>query len=91
MTEKLPIVTLWCSETQKKKRTLILPADRDIIASKYVAVDFTYNSKNIILVTGEPDWNLYCFRCDKGRLESFVRANNSNNTGTVLQVKSSIY
>ncbi|CAG9770074.1 unnamed protein product [Ceutorhynchus assimilis] len=85
-TDKYPIVTLWCSETYKKKRTLTLPTDKDIIANRYVAVDFTYNSKNIIVVTGEPDWSLYCFKCDKGRLESFARANNSNNTGTVSQL-----
>ncbi|KAF7265792.1 hypothetical protein GWI33_020867 [Rhynchophorus ferrugineus] len=85
-TDKYPIVTLWCPETFRKKRTLTLPTDKDIIASRYVAIDFTYNSKNIICVTGEPDWSLYCFRCDKGRLESFARANNANSTGTVIQV-----
>ncbi|XP_030754252.1 cilia- and flagella-associated protein 57 isoform X2 [Sitophilus oryzae] len=60
--------------------------DKDIIANRYVAVDFTYNSKNLICVTGEPDWSLYSFKCDKGRLESFARANNANNTGTVRQI-----
>ncbi|KAH1015652.1 hypothetical protein HUJ04_007002 [Dendroctonus ponderosae] len=85
-TDKYPIVTLWCSETYKKKRTLTLPTDKDIIATRYVAVDFTFNSKNIIVVTGEPDWSLYSFKCDKGRLESFSRANNANCTGTVVQV-----
>ncbi|XP_050311353.1 cilia- and flagella-associated protein 57 [Anthonomus grandis grandis] len=85
-TDKYPIATLWDSETFRKKRTLTLPTDKEIIASRYVAVDFTYNSKNIILVTGEPDWSLYSFKCDKGRLESFARANNNNNTGTVMQI-----
>ncbi|XP_066249993.1 cilia- and flagella-associated protein 57 [Euwallacea similis] len=85
-TEKCPVVTLWCAETYKKKRTLVLPTDKDIIATRYAAVDFTFNSKHIIVVTGEPDWSLYCFRCDQGRLESFARANNANNTGTVVQV-----
>ena len=85
-TDKYPIVTLWCPETFKKKRTLTLPVDKDIIASRYVAVDFTYNSKNVICVTGEPDYSLYSFKCDKGRLESFARANNANGTGTVNQV-----
>lgn len=85
-TDKYPIATLWCAETYKKKRTLTLPTDKEIITNRYVAVDFTFNSKHIILVTGEPDWSLYCFKCDKGRLESFARANNVNNTGTVVQV-----
>lgn len=85
-TDKYPVATLWCAETYKKKRTLTIPTDKGIITNRYVAVDFTFNSKHIILVTGEPDWSLYCFKCDKGRLESSARANNANNTGTVVQV-----
>ncbi|XP_066140488.1 cilia- and flagella-associated protein 57 [Euwallacea fornicatus] len=85
-TEKCPVVTLWCAKTYKKKKALVLPTDKDTIATRYVAVDFTFNSKHVIAVTGEPDWSLYCFRCDQGRLESSARANNANNTGTVVQV-----
>ncbi|KAJ8941065.1 hypothetical protein NQ314_010502 [Rhamnusium bicolor] len=85
-TDKLPIITLWCPTQFKKRRTLTLPTDKEIVANRYVSVDFTYDSKHIVCVTGEPDWTMYCFKCDKGRLESFARANNLNGTGTVNQV-----
>ncbi|CAH1154655.1 unnamed protein product [Phaedon cochleariae] len=85
-TDKYPIVTLWCPLLFRKKKTLNLPVDKDIIANRYVTVEFTFDSKYIVCVTGEPDWSLYCFKCDKGRLESFARANNTNATGTVIQL-----
>ncbi|XP_060521926.1 cilia- and flagella-associated protein 57 [Cylas formicarius] len=85
-TEKLPVVTLWCPESFRRKRTLSLPTDKDIVAGRYSAIDFTFDSARLVCVTDEPDSNLYCFKCDKGRLESFARANNVNGTGTVTQV-----
>ncbi|KAJ8923117.1 hypothetical protein NQ315_001670 [Exocentrus adspersus] len=85
-TDKLPMVTLWCPVQFKKKKTLTLPSEKDIIAHRFVTVDFTFDSKYLVCVTGEPDWTMYCFKCDKGRLESFARAINLNGTGTVRQV-----
>nr|CAH7744510.1 unnamed protein product [Callosobruchus chinensis] len=85
-TDKYPICTLWDPHLCRKKKTLTLPADKDIYCSRFVAVEFTFDSKFIILVTGEPDFSLYCYKCDKGRLDSFARANNVNSTGTVTQI-----
>lgn len=85
-TDKYPVVTLWDPELFKKRKTLTLPPDKDINANRYVCIDFTYDSKYLVCVAGEPDWNLFCFKCDKGRLESFAKANNLNGIGTVLQV-----
>ncbi|CAH2006904.1 unnamed protein product [Acanthoscelides obtectus] len=85
-TDKYPICTLWDPDLCRKKKTLTLPSDKDIYCNRFVAVDFTFDSKFIVLVTGEPDFSLYCFKCDKGRLDSFARANNTNSTGTVTQV-----
>lgn len=64
-----------------------MPTDKDLTLSRYVCIDFTFDSRYIICVSGEPDWTLFCFKCDVGRLESFAKANNANGTGTVLQVK----
>lgn len=90
-TQKYPIVTLWDVQLFKKRKTLTLPSDKDINVSRYVCVDFSFDSKYIICVAGEPDWNLFCFKCDKGRLESFGKANNPNGTGTILQVNVSVF
>lgn len=81
-----PFITLWCPLTYKKKRQINLPTDKEIYADKFTAVAFTFDSKYILCVTGEPDWMLYAFKCDKGKLESTARANNIGNTGYVRQV-----
>ncbi|RZC27649.1 WD repeat-containing protein 65 [Asbolus verrucosus] len=81
-----PFVTLWCPSTYKKKRQINLPTEKEIYATKFTAVAFTFDSKCLVCVTGEPDWTMYVFKCDKGKLESTARANNSNNTGYVRHV-----
>ncbi|XP_050501847.1 cilia- and flagella-associated protein 57 [Diabrotica virgifera virgifera] len=85
-TDKLPVITLWDPALFRKKKTINLPQDKDIVCSRYACMEFTYDSKFMVCVTAEPDWTLYVFKCDKGKLESFARANNLNGTGTVVQV-----
>lgn len=81
-----PFITLWCPLTYKKKRQINIPADKEVNATRYTTVAFTHDSKNILGVSGEPDWLLYAFKCEKGKLESTARANNISNTGYVRQV-----
>lgn len=80
-----PSITLYDPFTYKRKKQIII-TEKDVSATELVSIVFTYDSKNILAVTGEPDWHLYVYRADKGKLESDCRANNSNNTGTVAQV-----
>ena len=81
-----PFVTLWCPLTYTKKRQINLPADKESCAYKFTAVAFTFDSKFLMCVTGEPDWTLYAFKSDKGKLESTGKANNLGNTGYVRHV-----
>lgn len=86
MTNDLPIATLWDPQICKKKRVLTLPTDKNIIADRYVCADFSFDSNYFVCVTGEPDWSLYCFKCETGRLDSYAKAINLTGQGTVLQV-----
>lgn len=60
--------------------------ERDLTATEFVAICFTFDSKSLVTVTGEPDWDLYVFRCDRGKIDSSTRALNPNGTGTVSLV-----
>lgn len=84
-----PQVTLYDSKTYKRKKQITIPTDKgeSFYATRFAAVTFTQDSKNLICVSGEPDWVLYSFKSDKGKLESTARANNANGTGTVLEVQ----
>ncbi|XP_017782730.1 PREDICTED: cilia- and flagella-associated protein 57 [Nicrophorus vespilloides] len=70
----------------KKKKQIILPTDKEVQAKEIVAITFTYDSKNLVIVTGEPEWCMYVYKVEKGKLETTSRANNSNGTGTVVQI-----
>ncbi|KAL3272571.1 hypothetical protein HHI36_014041 [Cryptolaemus montrouzieri] len=87
-TGEKPQVTLYDSKTYKRKRQLTVSTEKGetIFATRFAAVAFTQDSRNIICVSGEPDWVLYSFKCDKGKLESTARANNANGTGTVIEI-----
>ncbi|KAK9883072.1 hypothetical protein WA026_001275 [Henosepilachna vigintioctopunctata] len=82
-----PQVTIYDSKTYKRKRQLTIPSDKEATyATRFAAVTFTHDSKSIICISGEPDWMLFCFKCDKGKLESTARANNANGTGAVIEM-----
>ncbi|XP_044759161.1 cilia- and flagella-associated protein 57 [Coccinella septempunctata] len=83
-----PQVTLYDTKTYKRKKQITIPVDKgeNCYATRFAAVAFTQDSRNIICVSGEPDWLLYSFKSDKGKLESTARANNANGTGTVLEI-----
>lgn len=87
--DKPPSITLYDASTLKKKRQLLLPPDREDQGEELAITQFSFDSRYIIAITGEPDWMFYMFRTDKTKLESFCRANNPNGTGTVADVSKS--
>lgn len=78
-----PTITLFDAQTYKKKRQIQIPPERDVTATEFIAICFTFDSKNLVTVTGDPDWDLYVFRCERGKIDSSTRALNPNGTGTV--------
>lgn len=82
-----PSITLYDPFTYKRKRQIIIThPDREFTANDITAAAFTFDSKRLIVVIGEPDFHLFAFKVEKGKLESDCRANNTNQTGTVVQV-----
>lgn len=79
-------IILYDTASLKRKRTLTVPADRQITARTIECMSFTSDSKNLIVVYGEPDWMLVSFKADRGKIESMTRANNIANNGTVRQI-----
>lgn len=79
-------ISLYDSMTLKRKRVLSVPADKAITAKIIECMSFTFDSKRLLAVYGEPDWMLICFKPDRGKVESITRANNVSNTGTVRQI-----
>ncbi|KAK5641374.1 hypothetical protein RI129_009921 [Pyrocoelia pectoralis] len=80
-----PFIYLYDVATLKKRRQLQIPADKDC-ASEFATMDFSYDSSKLFAVSADPEWNMYVFRTDKGKIESTGKGNNLNGTGTVTKV-----
>ncbi|KAI4457029.1 cilia- and flagella-associated protein 57 [Holotrichia oblita] len=57
-----PFATLFDAQTCKKRKQILLPADRECSAKEFAAMGFTADSKSILVVTGDPEWALYLFK-----------------------------
>lgn len=69
----------------KRKKVLGLPYDS--LAKEFVSIAFTYDSKYLIAIVGEPDWLMLYYNWEKGKVESQTRANNPSAIhGPVYQV-----
>ncbi|KAJ1523827.1 hypothetical protein ONE63_010385 [Megalurothrips usitatus] len=79
-----PLITIYDLESLKRKRVLTLPGESD--AREFVTFAFTNDGKGILAVTGEPDWSLYSFNWEKGKMESSCKATVIGNSGTVAQI-----
>lgn len=62
----------------------------EVICTQFVAVHFTWDSKYVVAVTSEPDWMLYYYNWESGKIESQTKAQNPNGQGRVTQVSCNI-
>lgn len=53
----------------------------------FVSIAFTFDSKYLVAVTGDPNWTMVYYNWEKGKVESQTRANiPPTNPGPVTQV-----
>lgn len=81
-----PTISIFDIASQKRRRLITIPPDKQFQAKTFECLAFTFDSKLLLGCLGEPDWTMLCFRWDKGKLESSTRANNFNMTGTIKQI-----
>lgn len=85
-----PTISIYDLHTLKRKKGLTTPSDGAGTTSKeFVDVQFTCDNKYLVAITGEPDWMLYYYNWENGKVESQTKAQNPNGTGTVTKVGSS--
>lgn len=74
----------------KRKKVLGLPHESS--AKEFASIAFTFDSKYLVAIVGEPDWIMLYYNWEKGKVESQTRANNPPaNTGPVTQVGSTYF
>ncbi|KAL0279051.1 UNVERIFIED_CONTAM: hypothetical protein PYX00_000691 [Menopon gallinae] len=79
-----PQVLIYDLESLKRKRTLTLPADAE--AKRIECIDFSHDGRYVMVLSGEPDWMMYSFNWERGKIETSVRANYPNNPTGVSRV-----
>jgi len=77
-------IVIYDLKTLKKKKTLHLPSDAT--TKRFQHMCFSYDEKLLLTLTGEPDWIMLSYNWEKGKVETFTRANYINNPGPVFQV-----
>ncbi|XP_077289414.1 cilia- and flagella-associated protein 57-like [Arctopsyche grandis] len=83
--DKKPTIKIYDLSTLELKKSLTIPFE-EITCTQFVAVHFTWDSKYVVAVTGEPDWMLYYYNWESGKIESQTKAQNPNGQGRVTQV-----
>lgn len=81
-----PIITIYDLTTYKRRKILTVPFENST-AREFACIQFSYDSKYLVAVTGEPDWYLYYYNWDKGKVESHAKAQNPSGQGTVESVR----
>ncbi|XP_053620233.1 cilia- and flagella-associated protein 57 isoform X1 [Plodia interpunctella] len=81
-----PIITIYDLTTYKRRKILTVPFENST-AKEFACVQFTFDSKYLVAITGEPDWWLYYYNWDKGKVESHAKAQNPNGQGVVESVQ----
>ncbi|XP_026319729.1 cilia- and flagella-associated protein 57 [Hyposmocoma kahamanoa] len=81
-----PIITIYDLTTYKRRKILTVPFENST-AREFCCLQFTFDSKYLIAVTGEPDWYLYYYNWDRGKVESHAKAQNPTGQGTVESVQ----
>ncbi|KAJ2947907.1 hypothetical protein O0L34_g9698 [Tuta absoluta] len=80
-----PTITVYDLTTYKRRKILTVPFETT--AKEFSCIQFSFDSKYLIAVTGEPDYYLYYYNWDKGKVESHAKAQNQNGTGSVTSVQ----
>ncbi|XP_041975861.1 cilia- and flagella-associated protein 57 isoform X1 [Aricia agestis] len=81
-----PIITIYDLNINKRRKILTVPFENST-AREFACLQFTHDSKYLVAVTGEPDWYLYYYNWDKGKVESHAKAQNPSGQGTVDSVQ----
>ncbi|XP_059051010.1 cilia- and flagella-associated protein 57 isoform X1 [Achroia grisella] len=81
-----PIITIYDLTTYKRRKILTVPFENST-AKEFACVQFTFDSKYLVAITGEPDWYLYYYNWDKGKVESHAKAQNPSGQGIVESIQ----
>ncbi|KAL0105366.1 hypothetical protein PUN28_016788 [Cardiocondyla obscurior] len=80
-----PTISIYDINTLKRRKLLGIPFEAPGV-TKFTCLDFTFDSKYIVAITGEPDQTMLFYNWEKGKVESIYKLSNLQNPLAIAKV-----
>ncbi|XP_077278578.1 testes of unusual size [Temnothorax americanus] len=80
-----PVISVYDISSLKRRKLLGIPYDAQGV-TKFTCLGFTFDSKNLVAITGEPDQTMLFYNWERGKVESTYKLTNSQNLLAVANV-----
>ncbi|EGI57209.1 WD repeat-containing protein 65, partial [Acromyrmex echinatior] len=80
-----PTISIYDISSLKRRKLLGIPYDAPGV-TRFTCMSFTFDSKNLIAITGEPDQTMLLYNWEKGKVESTFKLINSQNPLAIADV-----
>ncbi|XP_011155661.1 cilia- and flagella-associated protein 57 [Solenopsis invicta] len=80
-----PIISVYDLNSLKRRKLLGIPFDCPGV-TRFTCMGFTFDSKNLVAITGEPDQTMLFYNWEKGKVESTFKLVNPQNPLAIADV-----
>ncbi|KAG5321315.1 CFA57 protein, partial [Pseudoatta argentina] len=80
-----PTISIYDISSLKRRKLLGIPYDAPGV-TRFTCMSFTFDSKNLIAITGEPDQTMLLYNWEKGKVESTFKLANPQNPLAIAEV-----
>ncbi|XP_011693855.1 PREDICTED: cilia- and flagella-associated protein 57 [Wasmannia auropunctata] len=80
-----PTISIYDLNSLKRRKLLGIPFDAPGV-TRFTSLDFTFDSKNLVAITGEPDQTMLFYNWEKGKVESTFKLANPQNPLAIAEM-----
>ncbi|XP_050451189.1 cilia- and flagella-associated protein 57 [Cataglyphis hispanica] len=80
-----PTISVYDLQSLKRRKLLGIPFDTPGV-TRFTSIGFTFDSKNLVAITGEPDLTLLFYNWEKGKVESMSKLANPQNPLAIPEI-----
>ncbi|XP_012224330.2 cilia- and flagella-associated protein 57 [Linepithema humile] len=82
-----PTISVYDLSSLKRRKLLGIPFDAPGV-TRFTCLDFTFDSKSLVAITGEPDQTMLFYNWEKGKVESTFKLANPQNPSAIAELLS---
>ncbi|KAL2735709.1 cilia- and flagella-associated protein 57 [Vespula squamosa] len=84
-TGEKPTISIYDLHSLRRRKSLGIPYEAHN-AIKFNCIDFTFDNKYLVAVTGEPDQTMLFYNWERGKVESSLKVGNPQDTSAIVNV-----